>query len=255
MVKSTQSCQLTMLSSSFDFDSIRKKGLDLTAKCFPNNYSNLSDRLDFAPNNSQRLAEQTSDLYPKCSCTTEAELRLASMRIFATIMLNAWRRRREDVKRLLVKVEELKKGTQKAKNKIHVYNTLFRVEQKRNDELSCQLKCSIESVMHAKSSCENLSTSVISLEAERLLLEQDLTNKSKELEALTDILSQTKEQLLQSMIDQHNLRFTLNKEQRLVQELENQKNKLINEVFMKLVLFGELMDSKICHHLQQTAFI
>lgn len=84
--------------------------------------------------------------------------------------------------------------------------------------------------MQAKSSCENLNTNVISLRAERVLLEQDLAIKSKELEALTDILSQTKEQLFQSMIDQHNLRFALNKEQRSVKVLENQKNKLINEV-------------------------
>ncbi|XP_014086363.3 tropomyosin isoform X2 [Bactrocera oleae] len=227
-----------MFTSTMDLDSNRREGLTLSkdnfqnihstfsiTKQFPNNYSNVSRHIEFSPSDNPIVAEQTNGLYLKCAnskngeyytCAADTELRLASMRIFATIMLNAWRRRREDVKRLLLKVEDLKKGSQKAKNQIHVYNTLFRVEQKRNDELACQLKCSLESVMQAKSSCENLNTNVISLRAERVLLEQDLAIKSKELEALTDILSQTKEQLFQSMIDQHNLRFALNKEQRSV---------------------------------------
>lgn len=236
-----------------DLDSNRREGFSLSkdkfknkystisiAKRFPNNYSNVPDHIEFSSSDNPILAERTNGLYLNCanskngvyySCIADTELRLASMRIFATIMLNAWRRRREDVKRLLLKVEDLKKGSQKAKNQIHVYNTLFRVEQKRNDELTCQLKCSLESVMQAKSSCENLNTNVISLRAERVLLEQDLTNKIRELEALTDILNQTKEQLFQSMVDQHNLRSALNKEQRSVKMLENQKNKLINELY------------------------
>ncbi|XP_039952617.1 uncharacterized protein LOC126752983 [Bactrocera neohumeralis] len=242
-----------MFTGTMDLDSNRKGRLSLSKdnfqnehitfsinKQFPNDYSNVSRHMEFSPSDNPMVAEQTNSLYLKCAdskngeyytCAADTELRLASMRIFATIMLNAWRRRREDVKRLLLKVEDLKKGSQKAKNQIHVYNTLFRVEQKRNDELACQLKSSLESVMQAKSSCENLNTNVISLRAERVLLEQDLAIKSKELEALTDILSQTKEQLFQSMIDQHNLRFALNKEQRSVKVLENQKNNLINELY------------------------
>ncbi|XP_067625109.1 myosin heavy chain, clone 203 [Eurosta solidaginis] len=211
-------------------------------KCFPNDFSSLSGRLEYVPSNNPMLVERNSQPILECAKTTtkhnryypyaaDAEVRLASMRIFALIMLNAWRRRREDVKRLLLKVEDLKKGSQKAKNQIHVYNTLFRVEQKRNDELACQLKSSLENVIQAKSSCESLTTSVMSLKAERALLEQDLANKHKEMEALADILSQTKNDLFLSMVQQRNLRSALSKEQRSVQVLENQKSKLINELY------------------------
>ncbi|XP_053958317.1 cingulin-like isoform X1 [Anastrepha ludens] len=210
-------------------------------KCFPNNYASLSGCREYKPNNKSMLMERSSNRYIECETSAkpsayypypaETELRLASMRIFTTIMLNAWRRRREDVKRLLLRVEELKRGSQKAKTQIHVYNTLFRVEQKRNDDLACQLKCSLESVIQAKSSCENLNSNVHSLKAERTLLEQNLANKNKELEALSGILSQRKAELFQSMVEQRNLRHSLAKENRSVQVLENQKNKLINELY------------------------
>lgn len=115
-----------------DLDSNRNEGLSLSkdnfqnkystfsiTKRFPNNYSNVSDHIEFSHSDSPIVAERTNGLYVKCtnsknevyySCAADTELRLASMRIFATIMLNAWRRRREDVKRLLLKVEDLKKG-------------------------------------------------------------------------------------------------------------------------------------------------
>lgn len=113
---------------------------------------------------------------------------------------------------------------------MHVFNTLFRVEQKRNDELSCQLKHSLEDINNTKSSCESLTTSLISLKADKALLEQQNQMKDHEIESLNGLLSQTKTELFKAMTVQRELQANLSVEQRKVQSLENQKNELINEV-------------------------
>ncbi|XP_004526648.1 uncharacterized protein LOC101455279 [Ceratitis capitata] len=156
--------------------------------------------------------------------------KVAGMRIFATIMLNAWRKRRDEVKRLMEEVNHLKRGSVKAKNQLHVFNTLFRVEQKRNNELSVQLKRSLEDINNTKSSCESLTTSLISLKADRALLEQQIQMKEQEFDGLNTILSQTKSDLFKAMAQQRELQANLSIEQRKVQTLEAQKNELINEI-------------------------
>lgn len=123
----------------------------------------------------------------------------------------------------------------KAKNQLHVFNTLFRVEQKRNDELNCQLKRSLEDINLTKSSCETLTTSVISLKADKALLEQQLQIKEQEFESLNTLLTQTKTDLFKSMTLQRELQASLSMEQRKIQTLENQKNELINEVRIRKV--------------------
>uniref|UniRef100_A0A0A1XHI7 Serine/threonine-protein kinase MRCK beta n=3 Tax=Zeugodacus cucurbitae TaxID=28588 RepID=A0A0A1XHI7_ZEUCU len=156
--------------------------------------------------------------------------KVAGMRIFATVMLNAWRKRRDEVKRLMEEVNNLKRGSIKAKNQLHVFNTLFRVEQKRNDELSVQLKRSLEDINNTKSSCESLTTSLISLKADRSLLEQQIQIKEQEFDGLNAILSQTKSDLFKAMALQRELQANLSSEQRKVQALEAQKKELINEI-------------------------
>lgn len=118
----------------------------------------------------------------------------------------------------------------KAKNQLHVFNTLFRVEQKRNDELSVQLKRSLEDINNTKSSCESLTTSLISLKADKALLEQQIQIKEQEFDGLNAILSQTKSDLFKAMAQQRELQANLSSEQRKVQALEAQKKELINEV-------------------------
>lgn len=113
---------------------------------------------------------------------------------------------------------------------MHVFNSLFRVEQKRNDELNCQLKRSLEDINITKSSCESLATSLLSLKADKALLEQQLQSKEQEFESLNTLLTQTKSDLFKSMTVQRELQASLSMEQRKLQTLENQKNELINEV-------------------------
>ncbi|XP_036341314.1 uncharacterized protein LOC118750690 [Rhagoletis pomonella] len=156
--------------------------------------------------------------------------KVAGMRIFATIMLNAWRKRRDEVKRLMEEVNDLKRGSIKAKNQLHVFNTLFRVEQKRNDDLSLQLKRSLDDINNTKSSCESLTTSLISLKADKALLEQQIQIKEQEFDGINAILTQTKSNLFKAMTQQRELQANLSTEQRKVQALEAQKNELINEI-------------------------
>uniref|UniRef100_A0A1A9WBJ1 Uncharacterized protein n=1 Tax=Glossina brevipalpis TaxID=37001 RepID=A0A1A9WBJ1_9MUSC len=119
----------------------------------------------------------------------------------------------------------------KISKQLHVFNTLFRVEKKRNDELNAQLKKSLEELKITKSSCEGLTTSLISLEAEKAFLKQRLQVEDEEYESLNTLHSQTKDDLFKAMTGQREAQSNLALEQRKVQTLENQKNELINEIF------------------------
>lgn len=52
--------------------------------------------------------------------TQHQDPRMAGMKIFAIIMLNAWRKRRDEVKRLMEEIAELKKGV-RTKSFIVIY--------------------------------------------------------------------------------------------------------------------------------------
>lgn len=120
---------------------------------------------------------------------------------------------------------------------MHVFNTLFRMEQKRNTELSAKLKCSLEDNNATKSSCEGLTTSLISLKADKALLEQQLHIKDQEYQSLNALLNQAKADLLKAMGAQREVQADLSIEQHKVQVLENQKNELINEVSLAMCMF------------------
>ncbi|XP_013113665.1 uncharacterized protein LOC106091629 [Stomoxys calcitrans] len=160
----------------------------------------------------------------------EPRPRFAEMKIFSIIMLNAWRKRRNEVKHLSEELAELKKGAIKTRNQLHVFNTLFRVEQKRNDELSCQLKHSLQDINKTKSSCESLTTSLMSLQADKMLLEQQHQTKDQEIENLTNLLSQTKSDVFKLLAVQRELHANLAKERREVQVLKDEKTDLLSEI-------------------------
>ncbi|XP_019890345.2 uncharacterized protein LOC101893180 isoform X2 [Musca domestica] len=163
--------------------------------------------------------------------SSQLESQTAGLRIFSIIMLNAWRKRRAEVKRLQEEITELKRCAIKARNQLHVFNSLFRMEQKRNDELSCQLKRSLEDITNAKSSCEILTTSLISLGADKELLQQQIEVKDQEIENLNSLISQANTNLFKVMTEQRELQANFSMEQRKVQSLENEKNELINKIY------------------------
>lgn len=107
---------------------------------------------------------------------------------------------------------------------------MFRLEKQRNDELNRQLMSSLKDVNMTKASFENLTTSLISIKADKSLLEQQLQIKEQEYDSLNTFLGQTKTDLFKAMAVQRELQSNLSDEQRKVQVLENQKNELINEV-------------------------
>lgn len=88
----------------------------------------------------------------------------------------------------------------------------------------------MEDIKITKSSCESLTTSLISLKADKALLEQQLQMKEQEFESTETLLTQTKSELFKSMTVQRELQASLSMEQRNFQTLENQKIELINEV-------------------------
>uniref|UniRef100_A0A1A9WF77 Uncharacterized protein n=1 Tax=Glossina brevipalpis TaxID=37001 RepID=A0A1A9WF77_9MUSC len=157
--------------------------------------------------------------------------RMAGLRIYTAIMLNAWRKRRNEVKRLGKEVNDLKTVAMKSKNQLHVFNTLFRVEMRRNDELNAHLKRSLEDIKITKSSCEGLTTSLISLKADRAFLKQQLQIKDEEYVSLNTLQSRTKADLSKAVACQRDAQTNLALEQRKVQTLENQMNELINEIY------------------------
>lgn len=114
-------------------------------------------------------------------------------------------------------------------NQLEIYNQLIRVEQKRNDDLSLQLRKTLRNYKDIKSSSEAMSTSLLNMKTDKTLLEQELKIKEDEYETLHTSLSQAKSDLFHCMLDQKKLQAQLSKEQHLVQLLENQKIQLINE--------------------------
>uniref|UniRef100_A0A1A9UXB3 Uncharacterized protein n=1 Tax=Glossina austeni TaxID=7395 RepID=A0A1A9UXB3_GLOAU len=157
-------------------------------------------------------------------------IKTAGLKIFAMIMCHAWRKRREQLNELQRAMEELKQGSIKAKSQLQIYNQLLRVEQKRNDELSEQVRETLNTLKNSRASYEFLSSSVVNLKTDKSMLEEELKSKYEEYDALHAVLSQTKTDLFRCMMDQRNLQVQLCQEQRSVQSLENQKNKLINEI-------------------------
>lgn len=107
---------------------------------------------------------------------------------------------------------------------------MIRVEQKRNDDLSLQLRKALRNYKDVKTSSDTMSASLLNMQSDKSLLEQELKLKQDEYDALHSTYSQTKSELFHCLLDQKKLQTQLCKEQRLVQLLENQKNQLINEV-------------------------
>ncbi|KAH8298317.1 hypothetical protein KR018_002361, partial [Drosophila ironensis] len=118
----------------------------------------------------------------------EQDARVASLRIFNTIMLHAWRKRREEVRNLSGQVEDYKKSVVKNRNQLHVYNTLFSVEKRRNDTLNDQLRQSYRENAQTKLSYEELSLMLVQAKSEKEKLAEELVAKNQDMEKLAEEL-------------------------------------------------------------------
>ncbi|EDW71202.2 227 kDa spindle- and centromere-associated protein isoform X1 [Drosophila virilis] len=171
--------------------------------------------------------------------------RIASMKIFTSVMLHAWRQRRADVRRLQQVVERLQRKSMHSKNELHVSNTLMRVEQKRCKELQLELKKSTLSINEVRSSCERLSTSVRSLKADKDQLEKELNFSRQEQLELERKVGKCKDDLLSALMEQRNLQLRLSEEQSNVQQLAREKELLSINMRSMETEFGRREESYI----------
>ncbi|XP_064548560.1 uncharacterized protein LOC135435437 [Drosophila montana] len=128
----------------------------------------------------------------------DQDVRIASLRIFNTIMLRSWRRRREEVRHLSEQVEDFKRSFVKSRNQLHVYNTLFAVEKRRNDTLNDQLKQSYMDSAKTKMSYNELNILLTQTNQEKQQLAQENAYKTQEIENLQELLQSTKKELFQA---------------------------------------------------------
>ncbi|XP_032592161.1 girdin isoform X2 [Drosophila grimshawi] len=147
----------------------------------------------------------------------------AGMRVFTSVMLHAWRQRRADVRRLQKVVEHLQRKTMYSKNDLLVSNTLMRVEQKRCLELQLELKRSTLNISQVRSSCDQLTNSVLSLNTEKEQLESDLENCRNEFVELQKRANQMADNLHAAQLKQRHLKLQLSMEQAKVQQLMEEK--------------------------------
>ncbi|KAH8412952.1 hypothetical protein KR009_007097 [Drosophila setifemur] len=117
----------------------------------------------------------------------DQDARMASLRIFNTILLHAWRRRREEVRHLGGQVEDFKKSFVKNRNQLHVYNSLFSVEKRRNATLNDQLRQSYRENAQTKLSYEELSLILVQVRSEKEKLTEELATKNQDIENLQEV--------------------------------------------------------------------
>ncbi|XP_068140758.1 protein Hook homolog 1 [Drosophila tropicalis] len=154
----------------------------------------------------------------------------ASMKVFTSVMLSAWRQRRADVRQLQKVVYGLERKSMECKNELHVSTTLMRVEQKRNRELQLQLRQSRLSITEVRSSCASLTTCVLTLTADKMHLQQELDIRQKEHEEMRDVANRTKNNLFDSLMEQRNLHNQLAKEKQNIEHLQSENKQLLDEV-------------------------
>lgn len=160
----------------------------------------------------------------------EQDARVASLRIFNTIMLHAWRKRREEVRHLSEQVEDYKKSVVKNRNQLHVYNSLFCVEKRRNATLNDQLRQSFRDNAQTKLSYEELSLILVQTRSEKDKLAEELSAKNQDIENLQDIQESLKTELFHVNAEQRKHLEQLTQLQREYQEsqfsLEEMKQQL-----------------------------
>ncbi|XP_062142210.1 nuclear mitotic apparatus protein 1 isoform X1 [Drosophila sulfurigaster albostrigata] len=153
-----------------------------------------------------------------------------NVKIFTSMMLRAWRRRRADVQRLQLVVENLKSSSMQTRNELHVCNSLMRVEQKRCEDLQLELKKSTLSINQVRNSCDMLNTSVLSLTADKKQLEDALTECQRECEKFKYKASKNNEELLAALLEHRNLQHQLENEKRYTQQLIGEKLQVEDEL-------------------------
>ncbi|XP_037712362.1 uncharacterized protein LOC119548820 [Drosophila subpulchrella] len=156
----------------------------------------------------------------------DQDARVASLRIFNTIMLHAWRRRREEVRQLSDQVEDYKKSFVKNRNQLHVYNSLFSVEKRRNETLNDQLRQSYRENAQTKLSYEELSLMLVQVKTEKEKLAEELAIKDQDIGNLQEMQQSLRSELFQVSSQQREQLEQLTRLQRDYQESQSAQDEL-----------------------------
>ncbi|XP_020809129.1 hyaluronan mediated motility receptor [Drosophila serrata] len=180
----------------------------------------------------------------------EQDARVASLRIFNTIMLHAWRKRRHEVGQLKDQVDDLKKNLVKNRNQLHVYNSLFCVEQRRNATLNDQLRQSYRDNAQIKLSYEDLSLVLVEVRTEKEKLSAEVAAKNENIENLEEEQKSLKNELLELQSQQREqmeqltrLQLDFQESQCVRKELTQQQELLLIDVTLKQDFIEKLRES------------
>ncbi|XP_016963144.1 coiled-coil domain-containing protein 102A [Drosophila biarmipes] len=160
----------------------------------------------------------------------DQDARVASLRIFNTIMLHAWRRRREEVRQLSDQVEDYKKSFVKNRNQLHVYNSLFSVEKRRNETLNDQLRQSYRENAQTKLSYEELSLMLVQIRTEKEKLSEELAIKDRDIGNLQEMQQSLRSELFQVNSQQREQLKQLTSLQRDYQESQSAQDELVRQL-------------------------
>ncbi|XP_039483861.1 uncharacterized protein LOC120446781 [Drosophila santomea] len=160
----------------------------------------------------------------------DQDARVASLRIFNTIMLHAWRRRREEVRQLTDQVEDYKKSFVKNRNQLHVYNSLFSVEKRRNETLNDQLRQSYRENAQTKLSYEELSVVLVQIRTEKEKLAEELATKDRDIANLQEMQQHLKSELFQVHCQQREDLEQLTRLQREYQASQSAQDELVRQL-------------------------
>ncbi|KAH8246383.1 hypothetical protein KR038_007482, partial [Drosophila bunnanda] len=180
----------------------------------------------------------------------DQDARVASLRIFNTIMLHAWRKRRHEVRQLNDQVDDFKKNLVKNRNQLHVYNSLFCVEQRRNATLNDQLRQSYRDNAQIKLSYEDLSLVLVEVRAEKEKLSGEVSAKNQNIQNLEEEQKSLKNELFQLQNQQREqmeqltlLQHDFQESQCVRDELTQQQELLLIDVTLKQDFIEKLRES------------
>ncbi|KAI8041972.1 hypothetical protein M5D96_003270 [Drosophila gunungcola] len=160
----------------------------------------------------------------------EQDARVASLRIFNTIMLHAWRRRREEVRHLTDQVEDYKKSAVKNRSQLHVYISLFSVEKRRNDTLNDQLRQFYRENAQTKLSYEELSLILMQTRTEKEKLAEEVASKDRDIGNLVEMQQSLKSELFKVSSQQREQLVQLTQLQRDYQESKSAQDELVRQL-------------------------
>ncbi|EDW28797.1 GL19365 [Drosophila persimilis] len=171
----------------------------------------------------------------------DQDARLASLKIFNTIMLHAWRKRRAEVRHITEQLEDQKKMLLKTRNQLHVYTSLFSEEQCLNVTLNEQLRLSYREAVVIKLSYEELNLKLKKINDEKQRLADEIKLRDLEIKNLHEMQQSLNSELFRANADQGEHLKQIAQLQRDYQESLG----IQQEQYIKLELFENALEASM----------